>query len=126
MQTHKHKKEKENVVKCPRCGAGNVATQKRCGKCGYVFPDRGPKKGQNGAIFDAGGGKPPQINIEGQIQEGEEEIPAPPVPKEMSEKGKSEGMMKERGEWQKCPKCGADVSVALKRCSRCGLKKVRK
>ena len=46
MQAQMTKKEKTPVVFCPRCHAQNLATQKQCGKCGYVFPAKGSFKGE--------------------------------------------------------------------------------
>lgn len=122
MQAHAHKKERESTIVCPKCHAVNLATQKSCGKCGYVFPIRGPKKGQKlGAEF---GAVNYSANMGGQeIElgdgEGEEE---PQIPKYMAEKEKSEGHIASRKEWLKCPRCGADVGTDAKRCIRCGQK----
>lgn len=34
----------------------------------------------------------------------------------------AEGMMRERGAWQKCPRCEADVKAGSTRCTHCGWK----
>jgi ribosomal protein L40E len=119
MQAHVHKKERESTVVCPKCHAVNLATQKSCGRCGYIFPIKGPKKGQK---LDADfGAINYSANMGGQeVEMGEEEEPK--IPRHMAEKEKSEGHISSRKEWLKCPRCGADVGMDAKRCLKCGHK----
>lgn len=149
MQAQMQKKDKSPVVFCPRCHAQNMASQSRCGKCGYVFPTKGSykgeKKGKMPGAPDAGA--PPMVPAanpapaggpmgmgggpaggmggeggEGQPSGGSDEPPKLTRPKAIPEKGVSEGPMASHGNWVTCPRCGADLKADAKRCSRCGYK----
>ncbi|PIT84985.1 hypothetical protein COU37_00475 [Candidatus Micrarchaeota archaeon CG10_big_fil_rev_8_21_14_0_10_45_29] len=64
MQTHIHKKEKSPTIKCPKCGASNLTSQKSCGKCGFRFERRGG---------EANKGKMPFGSVSGARGVGEEQ-----------------------------------------------------
>jgi ribosomal protein L40E len=133
MQAQMHKKDKSPVIRCPRCHAENLAVQSRCGKCGYVFPTKGSfkgeRKGENDNGMGDGMGAPVPPPIPGSGIGGGIENPDPPAsdeppkltrPKHIPESGVSEGLVKSRGQWMSCPRCGADVKPDAKRCVRCG------
>ncbi len=135
MQAQMSKKEKSPVVFCPRCHAQNLASQSRCGKCGYVFPAKGAYKGEKKGQMP--GMPPPMVpvstpmpgsggmagemgGVEGQPGAEAEEPPKLTRPKHIPEKGVSEGPMASHGKWLSCPRCGADIKPDAKRCVRCG------
>ena len=145
----KHKKERSNIIICPRCGAGNLANQSACGRCGLVFPKEnvqfkgkkgefGPgERGEPGAappalippsLPGAPRGNPPAIQEGGNGEEdgtgGEPARPEPPKrPKQLPEKGATEGIVKGDSLSLSCPRCGMDVRADAKRCSHCGFKR---
>jgi len=132
----KHKKEKTNIVICPRCGAGNLASQSACGRCGLVFPkDKATHKGKEGELPGTPSMIPPSlpgaprgnpISSLGDNEGGEdapEEPQAPKRPKQLPEHGDSEGISKETSGSMSCPRCGMDMRADSKRCPHCGFKK---
>lgn len=136
MQAQVQKKDKSPVVRCPRCGAENVAAQDRCGRCGFVFPvekaHRGQRVGARAPMMP--GGAPPTAGAPepsfsgGDWMDGTEmaepgQPPSGPVtPKKLLSRGVSEGLVRDRGAWKNCPRCGADLKPDAKRCIRCGFK----
>ncbi|VVB57306.1 zinc-ribbon domain protein [uncultured archaeon] len=129
-----HKKEHSNIIICPRCGAGNLSQQSACGRCGLVFPkEKATTKGKKGEELPGPpslippslpgapkGGQPPMMGG------GDEETPepqAPKRPKQLPEKGATEGISKELGAGgASCPRCGASVKDGVKRCPHCGFR----
>ncbi|MDE1798390.1 MAG: zinc-ribbon domain-containing protein [Candidatus Micrarchaeota archaeon] len=139
MQAQVHKKEKSPVVFCPRCHAQNLASQSRCGKCGFVFPVKDAYKGEKKGVMPGrpaaapaststanpmGMGAPPgALEAGGESRaDGAGEPSKPTRPKSIPEKGVSEGLLSSRGQWVNCPRCGADLKPDAKRCIRCGYK----
>jgi len=135
MHKKEHKKERSNVIFCPRCHAGNLTAQIVCGKCGYVFPkDKVTFKGRKGEEGEIPPVPPslPGAPKEGMKQEeggeGDEEgtpqePPKPQRPKTLPEKGATEGISKEAGSSLSCPRCGMDARADVKRCPHCGYKR---
>jgi len=135
------KKDHTNIIICPRCGAGNIAAQGSCGRCGLVFPkDKARFKGRKGewpvgeensrpsptipaSLPGAPRGMIPQMPE--QMVEGDQpdDQPKPTRPKQLPEKGATEGISKEAGQALSCPRCGMDTKADAKRCPHCGYKK---
>ncbi len=145
MQGLVSKKEGSNVVVCPRCGAKNITAQSQCGKCGFIFPQTQKDAHLGKDSFGATGGGTAQQNRgpmqpqamggppvagEGETGAGEVQLDEQgnPIeaPKMLTEhqkmQGFSEGPIMERGEWEKCARCGADVKAEAVRCMHCGWK----
>ncbi len=121
------KRDTENVIICPRCGAKNLSSQKRCGKCGYVFPAKEIKKGQKMDIepFSNATGMNDNTNNAPQEIENEQEHELQ-IPKSLMTRAKSEGHLRSIAIKTICSICGAQNSPHSKRCIKCGKKFVEK
>ena len=126
------KRDSEGVLFCPKCHAKNISSQKKCGKCGFLFPSESSEKKIAEQSFGAQQA-PPQNGFgvqEAQEQEetgGQEEQPQEPqIPKELTGKGQSEGHLRSIGMKTICQICGAENSAHSKRCVRCANRFVKR
>ena len=149
MQGMLHKKEGSHRIVCPRCGTENISRQSHCGKCGFIFPKTekdiskaggssipGAPRAGGGAMPGMGGaasnssipGAPKAVPVApGGAVAATEGADAPKI-KLAHEKieAHAEGLIVDRGEWGKCPRCEGDVRLDAVRCPHCGWKMGRK
>ena len=127
------KRDNENVIICPRCMAKNLSSQKKCGRCGYVFPHKEIEKGKQKRDNEAFGmGFDPNLSqgaqgLEQQDQTQEQQEPSEPqISRTLMARAQSEGHIRGISIKTICDVCQAQNSPHSKRCIKCGKRFIEK
>ncbi|MFA5108355.1 MAG: zinc ribbon domain-containing protein [Candidatus Micrarchaeia archaeon] len=118
MHTHLKRKDAENVIICPKCNTQNHSSQKQCGKCGYIFPSKEKSRDKKKQIPNMPFSAPIAQAPEQETQEEQE----PQIPKNLTNRGKNEGLISVAGRVVECPRCASLIKPDATRCPKCGYK----